>query len=440
MRIASLLVALILFIVATPGRAGADDVVAVVDGVDITVGDIDLRMRNDPDLRFQPIDSAPARLEALRQLTVEITADHAMHATLATGNDLAMAVEHNRRQTTLGVYETMSTRDISLAPDEVDKFIDANPQFFSQRKTWHYHEVAVKSEDPQAVPAMRARATAIGQLPSIETAAIGEHFDWARDRNFSTVVINRWQGSEQIAPALLAVLQQMQASQHRVRADCNANTCSFIVLHEVLDDPVDTRFGRDAVEQTLLARKRALAASALHLTMLKRAVIEFRDPALARLAGEAWMLPPYLKAGGLTKAIWTVQLSLLLLTLIWAPWYIRRGRERPLGSAFPQKRQAKNGDGPDRRPFYQVMQTCAVLVTIALVTTEVAWALATTSFIAFSHDFAVVAGGCFIILIGSLVLWRHSPPARVLAGRLRFTSTALLGGCALAGSITWLVR
>lgn len=439
MGVIRLLIALFaVLVMVSPGVASAGDVVARVDGVDVTTGDIDWRMRNDDVLRFQPIDSPRARLEALRQLSVEIAAEHAIRGALTPGNEVTMSVEQDRRKTLLGMYEVARTSDLSLEPGEVDRFIAANPQIFARRKTWHYHEVVVTAGKPEVVWAMRAKAASIGALPSIETAAMGDVFDWSRSSDFATIMLNRWLGSEAIDPELMKVLGQMAETQRRVRTECKNNACSFVVLHEVVDDPVDSRFGRSAVEETLLAQKRARVASALHGGILKQAVIEFRDPAVAKAASGAWHLPAYLKADGSFKTIWIMQISLMLLSLAWGAWYLfTPGSVRGAVGSIRAKGLVKLEERLESWRFLRAAQRGIAVATIALIWCEGVWALAETSFLKFDHDFAAVAGGSFLVVAAVFALWRFAPLARYLACNLRFAATGLLAACGFNALMAW---
>ncbi|WP_298174564.1 hypothetical protein [Novosphingobium sp.] len=425
-------------VIALPCVATASEVVATIDGVDVTKGDIDLRMRTDETLRFQPIDSPQARLEALRQLSVEIAVEHVIRGALIPGSDLMMSVEQDRRRKLLGIFEASSTAGISLTNEESERFIAANPQFFSKRKTWHYHEVVVTAEERDVISIMRAKAASIGSLPSLDTAAMSNAFDWVRNRKFATIMLNRWMGSEQIDPDLMKLLEQMVSTQRRVHAECRDNTCSFVVLHEVVDDPVDLRFGRQVVEETLLAQKRARAASALHGGILKRAVIEFRDPAIARAASGTWGLPPYLKAGGFNKAIWILQISLVLLSIVWGGWYLSQPREvAAVEGTIRPKGLGKLDERLESWRFLRLTQRGLVAIIIVLICGEGVWALARTSFLEFDHDFAAVAGGSFLVLAVIYAIWRYSPSARRLASQFRFSGLGLLAACGVNALLTW---
>ncbi len=437
MRNVRLLIAVFaMFAMAAPAVAVAGDVVATVDGVDIRKGDIDWRMRNDDTLRFQPIDSAQARLEALRQLTVEIAAEHVMRGSLTAGSELATIVDQERRKRLLGIFEESSTAAISLAPGEVDRFIAANPQFFSKRQAWHYHEVVVTADRPDLLSILQSKAAAIGGMSEIGTAAMADAFDWARVNSFSTVMLNRWNGTEQIDPELMKVLEQMAATRRRVHVECRTNLCSFVVLHEVVADPVDPRFGRSSIEETLLAQKRARVASALHGGLLKRAAIEFRDPAVAKSAAKAWALPPFLKAGGINRAIWILQISLLLLSAAWTVWYLFKPQADPVEGNIRRKGFAQLNERLETWRFLRITQRATAVAVIVVIGAQVEWALAYTSFLEFDHDFAAVAGGSFLVLAVCYALWRFAPPMRQLAAQLRFAATGLLLACGLNAFIT----
>lgn len=424
--------------IALPYIASAKEVVATIDGVDVTKGDIDLRMRENETLRFQPIDSPQARLEALRQLSVEIAVEHFIRGALTPGSDLIMSVDQDRRKKLLGIFEASSTSGISLTREEVDRFIATNPQFFSKRRTWHYHEVVVTAEERDMVAVMRTKAGAIGAMSSLDAGAMSDAFDWARSRSFATVMLNRWMGSEQIDPALMKLLERMVATERRVHAECRNNTCSFVVLHDVVDDPVDVRFGRAAVEETLLAQKRARAASALHSGMLKRAVIEFRDPTIATAAAKSWGLPPFLKAGSFNKAIWILQVSLLVLSFVWGAWYLLQPRKATVvEGAIRPKGLRKLDERLENWRFLRAAQQSLVVLLIVVISGESIWVLEETSFLEFDHDFAGVAGGSFLVLTVVYALWRFSPLARRLACQFRFIGLGLLAVGALNALVMW---
>lgn len=421
MRVASRLFGLLLVLAAgLPGFACAAQLVATVEGVPITSADIELRMRTDPDLRFKSVDSAAARAQALRSLVVEIAAEHALRSAIQRDGELTSLLDQTRRQKIIELYDLSSTQDITLVPGEVEAFVARNPQFFKDRKTWHYHEVVVRARTAAATSEMRAHAAQISALEGIGSGEVGPAFQWAQEQLYDTMQGNRWQGSEEIDAPVFSVLQTMQSSGRRIHADCVQDTCTFLVLHDSYPDPIDPVAMGTVLETTLLAQKRSSAYDNIHRHLLKTVQIEFHDPAIAERSGADWGRLPYLTATAQNRSLWIAVFALAGLVVAWAFRQFRGGGLMVEDAALRPRWTARLSDRAYARFYGPAMQRFVAAVVVFSVLAEAGWVLAETAFVKFTHDFAWVAGGCVVAWVGAGVLWRYAPQIRPWVERRRF--------------------
>lgn len=400
-------------------RAMTDRVVATVDGTQILSSEVDMRVRDDDQLRLMPGDPVALRLEALRQLCIEVAAEHAVRAWVVPGSAFKYELDKVRRQHIVEVYAGSAGSALKVEPREIDAFIGSNPQFFSQRKTWHYHEVVVRASNEVASRALRAHADQISAVGDIPSSQIGARFAWVADRSYDAVIVNHWLGAEEIASDILDVLGKLEKGRDKVHVDCQGASCSFIVFHEAYDDPVDPAFMRNVIENNLLGQKRAQNEANVHDQLFRHAQIKFQDPALADLAAKVWKRPQYLSATSVQKVLWTAQITLAVNALAWALWLFSTGGDDPEQLTFRQKR-ATALDGRLHALLYgKATQRVLTLVVAVPVLGEVLWALTATEFVKFDHDFALVLGGCLIVTIALIAAWRFAPVIRRLAGTRR---------------------
>lgn len=437
MRYFLVAIAVLFGLALQPAMACARGIVATVDGVPLTDTDIALRLSNDPELQKQSPDVPKARLEALRRLAVEIAAERALRGPLQDGRELRLYFDQARRQRILGYYDDGSTAQLELKQSEVDAFIAANPQFFAQRKTWHFHDIVVTATRPALVPALRAHAAQIVAAGDFGSGQIGAQFAWATDHNFDAVIVNQWLGTEQIPANVVTILHQLEVGPHRVQADCQAASCHFYVFHQAYDDPVDPRVSRDAIARGLLEQKRAAAIADIHKQLLKQAQIEFHDPQLAQLADKAWGLPGYLTATGFQKGLWAAQIILLCGALAWVAWQMFGRAGVAAAEEFRPRWTANLSDRTYWLLYGRPSQAALAAVIGTVVAGEALWSLTVTGFVKFEHDYAAIAAGSLTPIIAGCVAWRYSPMVRRMSGQRRYVAPILL---VLAGLLLQISR
>jgi EpsD family peptidyl-prolyl cis-trans isomerase len=232
----------------------ADSQVAVrINKGEISVHQVQAVLKRQPRLLADRPDAASARvLEAL--IEQELAAQAAVDQGLERDPDVVQAMQLARREVLARAYqEKIASAATGPSSDEVDRYYDAHPAVFAQRRLYTLQEFMVEATPAQAetLAALARRAKGADEVATLLHEAHMNH----RTRRFV-------QAAEDVPAAVLEPLAKLERGQS-LAVTHGAVPRIFSVL-DVQAAPVDRRQAADSIAAYLVTeRKRQLLVPAM---------------------------------------------------------------------------------------------------------------------------------------------------------------------------------
>ena len=386
---------------------------------DVTISDEDVAFRQ----RVAPVAGTAhatpdqTRLATLRQLLIEAAGANSAAADLRANPDLQRGADMQRRQSLLSLYDSRKVSRVSVSDADIDSFIAGHPQFFGNRKTWHFHEASIHAKLSGGVALMTTSIGALRNLTAVAPEQVAGLLAWAQGDGYETALTNRWLGTEQIEAATYAQLAGMAASGRQILAECSGDTCHVLLLHGGYDDRVDPQFLREAVRRNLISQKQIALAETINTALLARTPIVFHDAVLARDASKAWNRPKVLSAPTGLRLLWVTQALALFAALGWAALQLLRGHLR-VGFGIRRPRWAP-GVSEAAIAFLGgrgVQLALAASVSVATSAGAIR-VFSITGFADYTQDMVIIAGFVALGVVMMVVPYRYSPTCRTMMER-----------------------
>ena len=247
--------------------SGTDDsqVAARVNKGEVSVHQVRAVLQRQPRLLAEQPDTAP-----LKVLEVLIEQELAAQAVRDQGwekePDAVQALEVSRREVLARIFqEHTAAKATRPSSDEVDRYFDAHPALFAQRRLYALHEFAFQAapDDLDRIKAMSARAKGPSELGDLLRAA-----------KFNPRIRQFVQASEDLPLALLDPMSRLEAGGSLVLPQ-PGGVRILTVLH-VQPAPIDLHSATPAIEAFLTTeRQRQLMGEAMG-ALRQNAKIEYR--------------------------------------------------------------------------------------------------------------------------------------------------------------------
>jgi EpsD family peptidyl-prolyl cis-trans isomerase len=251
------------------GRAGPPDsqVAARVNGSDITVHQVQSILQRQPRLAAEQPDLAARRvLDAL--VEQELAAQAARSQGLEKDPDTLQALEAMRREVLARAYQDRAAaKTAGASSDEIDRFYDAQPALFSQRRILllQEYQVELPSREIDKVKAIARDAKTTKDLDDrLAVAGLRQ-----RSRVFA-------QAPEDMPLALVGQLAGLGSGQSLVVEQPGAARI-FFVLH-AQPAPVDRRVATDAIRAFLRTERQRQEVQRGMKALRESARIEYLGP------------------------------------------------------------------------------------------------------------------------------------------------------------------
>ena len=122
-----------------------------------------------------------------------------------------------------------------------DEYIQHHDKFFQNRKTYHFIRYKIWNKSPGTELAIKQLVDKDGMLSDLTA--------WLDDQNIRFVRNNNWQGTDQILPETLTLLEGMKNNQVDIRISPNKDLIYVTYLLGIYSDPINISDGRSLVEQ-----------------------------------------------------------------------------------------------------------------------------------------------------------------------------------------------
>lgn len=252
---------------AKNNEAGASRVLAIVNEHKITQEDLEnstiypLRSISDPILRSQAQNKI--LLEVVDEYLVE---DEIANGQLKNNSLFNSLMGREKRRAAVNLYQTFvaSSGGTKVTPAMVDAFIKTHEEYFSKRRTWHFYQFVI--------PPLTNSSLSLEEVQKAsKTFDLKQFADWLTEKGVDFERTNLWQGSEQLAPDVLAGLSQLKPGGALVTAGKSVimNKTSLnsvggvggyrvIYLLDSYVDPLDSNEAKNSVARNLIGQANKL--------------------------------------------------------------------------------------------------------------------------------------------------------------------------------------
>lgn len=252
------MVCLLLVLAASTGLPTAmmaqeqdDPIVAVLSDEPIRQSEIDQFMRT---LEARPGETLEMFTERGTQLYLAQRAANALvRETYPRGvPEINMRLDQMRANLNLDFIISRRLQLSQPTEDEIDAFIEANPQFFSGRAVFRYARYTIA---PQSV-IQRGRVDELvdqlSRLPQVKSDDVQAFSRALLDEEIASIGRNSIANSEQIDARLLANLEEMARNNSSLKLSEEGDRLDLLVLLERQPNPVDSSLMRQQVATGLL--------------------------------------------------------------------------------------------------------------------------------------------------------------------------------------------
>ena len=266
-----------------PADAGGGEVVAKVNGDDVTASQLTIALQKQRGMRPDAGDAA-SKVVLDQLIDEQIVAQKAVAAKLDKDPKVVAQIEAARRDILARRFiESAAETASKPADDAVQKFYDGRPALFAQRKMYTLQRVDIQAPDTR-------RSEIDARVSALKTPA--ELTDWLKSQKLVFTTKQEQDASEQLPPVVLEKLATMTAGQSMVvPAQFGV---SAITLVSSAAAPKALADARPAIEQFLANQGRREVIMNLQKTIRDGAKVEYegRFAALAAANGGGAMPVP----------------------------------------------------------------------------------------------------------------------------------------------------
>ena len=259
-----------------PADASGSEVVAKVNGDDVTASQLTIALQKQRGMRPDAGDAA-SKVVLDQLIDEQIVAQKAVAAKLDKDPKVVAQIEAARRDILARRFiESAAETASKPADDAVQKFYDGRPALFAQRKMYTLQRVDIQAPD--------SRRSEIGaKVSAFKTPA--EFTDWLRSQKLVFTTKQEQDASEQLPPVVLEKLSTMTDGQSMVVP--SQFGVSAITLVASAAAPKALADARPAIEQFLAGQGRREVIMNLQKTIRDGAKVEYegRFAALAAANG-----------------------------------------------------------------------------------------------------------------------------------------------------------
>ena len=266
-----------------PADAGGGEVVAKVNGDDVTASQLTIALQKQRGMRSDAGDAA-SKVVLDQLIDEQIVAQKAVAAKLDKDPKVVAQIEAARRDILARRFiESAAETASKPADDAVQKFYDGRPALFAQRKMYTLQRVDIQAPDTR-------RSEIDARVSALKTPA--ELTDWLKSQKLVFTTKQEQDASEQLPPVVLEKLATMAAGQSMVVP--SQFGVSAITLVSSAAAPKALADARPAIEQFLANQGRREVIMNLQKTIRDGAKVEYegRFAALAAANGGGAMPVP----------------------------------------------------------------------------------------------------------------------------------------------------
>lgn len=236
---------------ATNAQEQDDPIVAVLSDEPIRQSEIDQFLRTLEARRGETLDMFTERGTQL--YLAQRAANALVRETYPRGvPEINTRLDQMRANMNLDFIISRRLQPSEPTEDDIDAFIEANPQFFSGRAAFRYARYTIAPQSAIERDRVDELVDQLSRLPQVESVDIQVFSRVLLDEDIASIGRNSIANSEQIDAGLLATLEEMARNNSSVKLSEEGDRLDLLVLLERQADPVDPSLMRQQVVAGLL--------------------------------------------------------------------------------------------------------------------------------------------------------------------------------------------
>jgi EpsD family peptidyl-prolyl cis-trans isomerase len=261
-----------------------DQTIVSVDGVLITRSDLENAVNDRIKKSFEFGDDHLIRTTLLKRLITELVAEKLMtDKEIAKTPFVARALETTRRDILLKSYIDKQTVLPQPSGEDIKKYISDHPQYFQDRKMYHYSELIIDAKTEAVRHAVSDRVKLLSELKEPSPDNLQMVISWLEQNNIVYGYAKDWKTTETLPPALQKTILALSKDATKVAIETKGMTFRVVALYGAFPDPINPLFASNAVARALLDEARTKRVDAIVDNMLAHSKIVLYDPSFRDL-------------------------------------------------------------------------------------------------------------------------------------------------------------
>lgn len=261
-----------------------DQTIVSVDGVLITRSDLENAVNDRIKKSFEFGDDHLIRTTLLKRLITELVAEKLMtDKEIAKTPFVARALETTRRDILLKSYIDKQTVLAQPSSEDIKKYITDHPQYFQDRKMYHYSELIIDAKTEAVRHAVSDRVKLLSELKEPSPDNLQMVISWLEQNNIVYGYAKDWKTTETLPPALQKTILALSKDATKVAIETKGMTFRVVALYGAFPDPINPLFASNAVARALLDDARTKRVDAIVDNMLAHSKIMLYDPSFKDL-------------------------------------------------------------------------------------------------------------------------------------------------------------
>ena len=227
----------------------------------------------------------------------------------ALSEDDQLQIENLYQQAVLNFYLAKQAGALPKPNNQaIDDYIRKNHNVFEKRKTYHFTQILIESDDVKRFETIKALVQKGATLNDLTTWLTQEKVPYSRN--------NVWRGTEQINPTTVTTLESLKTNTIDLQLTPDQKLIQVLELQGAYADPVNIEDARSGILRGIAQDASNKAAKAAIDNLRAKAEIQITDSALAQSIESAPLeTSPYstpISALSKVAAVWFLALLVLV--------------------------------------------------------------------------------------------------------------------------------
>jgi EpsD family peptidyl-prolyl cis-trans isomerase len=241
-----------------PDQGSANEVIVSVAGKKITRKDLEDAVAERLPKNYELRDALQVQSMVLKSLVLEALAENFMTSKeIAKIPHLANKLENTRRDILVRAYVDSQTKVAPPTEEAIKKYIAAHPEFYQDRKTYHFGELIIQAKSRQMAAAVRERLNALVAMKDPDLDSVQIVVQWLKQNYLEYGYSTGWKATENLPPAIAQIVRGLEKKEVKVDIDDKIELAGtafrVVVLFGAYPDPINPAFAQNLTAQRLMS-------------------------------------------------------------------------------------------------------------------------------------------------------------------------------------------